>query len=101
MTSEQIKVSLRAANGTGKAKAFADVEYLHGESGKTVMRGFIVYDDPGKGPRVAPPARKGESLWFDVVSLIGPIRKLVDEAVIREYRKGESQTPAKGSQAVK
>jgi len=86
MKQEDISVDLRLANGDGKTRAFADVTLPLGEPGLLKLSGFSVIDT-GSELRVVPPARKGKSKYFEVVSLIGKIRRMVDDAVLAEYRR--------------
>ncbi len=85
-----VSVDLRLAD-KGKLKAFADVTIALGDYGTLTCQGYSVFDDSAEGPRVAPPARKGNSRYFDVVTLNGEIRRLVEAAVIAEY---ERQKPS-------
>lgn len=90
MTPDSITVDLRLATNGGaspKLRAFADVTLPLGELGLLKLCGFsVVQAAENHLPRVVPPARKGEHRYFDVVLLIGKIRKVVDDAVLAEYR---------------
>jgi len=99
MNPDSITVELRlAAKSNPKLKAFADVTLALGELGLLKLCGFSVMQMvDGDPPRIVPPARKGEQRYFDVVLLIGKIRKIVDEAVLAEYTK---QSGTEGSPGV-
>ena len=101
MNPESITVELRLANGSSpKVKAFADVTLPLGELGLLKLCGFsVVQGAENTPPRVVPPARKGEQRYFDIVLLIGKIRKVVDDAVLAEYTKqlGTVGSPAEGT----
>jgi hypothetical protein len=84
MKTEDISVELRLAD-LEKVKAFADVTIPLGADGVIKLSGCSVIQIDGQAPRVVPPARKGKQKYFEVVSLIGKIRPLVDDAVLREY----------------
>ena len=89
MNPDSITVELRlAANASSpKIKAFADVTLPLDELGLLKLCGFsVVQGAENTPPRVVPPARKGEQRYFDIVLLIGKIRKVVDDAVLAEYR---------------
>ena len=102
MNPDSIMVDLRlAANDSiPKLKAFADVTLPLGELGLLKLCGFSVIQ-PAENhlPRVVPPARKGEHRYFDVVLLIGRIRKVVDDAVLAEYGRqlGTEGSPGAGT----
>ena len=64
----------------------ADVTITMGEQGTLKVSGFAVFSDGG-APHVGPPSRPGKSRYFDVVSLNGPIRRAVDDAVIAEFER--------------
>jgi DNA-binding cell septation regulator SpoVG len=87
---DSITVELRlAANASSpKVKAFADVTLPLGDLGLLKLAGFsVVQGVASTPPRVVPPARKGDQRYFDIVFLIGKIRKVVDDAVLAEYEK--------------
>ncbi len=86
MKADDISVELRLAHTTnGKVKAFADVTIPLGLDGVITMLGFSVFHADGQRPSVAPPARKGEKRYFEVVTLNGKVRSVVDEAILNEY----------------
>jgi DNA-binding cell septation regulator SpoVG len=100
MSPDSISVELRLSNGSNsKLKAFADVTLPLGELGLLKLCGFSVVQREGNLPRVVPPARKGEQRYFDVVLLIGKIRRIVDDAVLTEYGKqsGIEGSPGAGT----
>jgi hypothetical protein len=45
--------------------------------------------DDGRPPWASPPARRGKSSWFDVVTLGGPIKSLVETAVLQEFERAK------------
>lgn len=88
MTAADIVVDLRPADsGKGKAKAFADVTIPLGADGMMKIQGFSVFQRDGEPMRVAPPARKGSSRYFETVSLIGKVRSVVDAAILAEFER--------------
>ena len=102
MNPDSITVELRlAANASSpKLKAFADVTLPLGELGLLKLCGFsVVQGAENTPPRVVPPARKGEQRYFEIVLLIGKIRKVVDDAVLAEYAKqlGTEGSPGEGT----
>lgn len=101
MNPDSITAEIRlATNGSTKLKAFADVTLPLGELGLLKLCGFSVIQPAEENPpRVVPPARKGEQRYFDVVLLIGKIRKAVDDAVLTEYSRqlGAEGSPGAGT----
>lgn len=88
MKVEDIAVELRLADpNKGKTRAFGDATIPLGSDGLIKLSGFSVIESDGGMPRVVPPARKGQSRYFEVVSLIGKIRSIVDQAVLTEYER--------------
>jgi hypothetical protein len=89
MKREDIAVEARLSppGKSDKIKAFADVTIPLGAEGVIKISGCSVIQSNGDAPRVVPPARKGNSRYFDVIALIGKIRSLVDEAVLMEYER--------------
>jgi len=83
ITAEDVTIDLRLAKADSKVKAFADVTLALGESGNISMTGFSVI---GAGPRVVPPARKGDQRYFDVVLLTGAVKTLVYNLIGTAYR---------------
>lgn len=83
ITSDDITIELRSAPPNGKTKAFADVTLSLGECGVISISGFSLV---GSGPRVVPPARKGDQRYFDVVLLTGKVKTLVYTLIGMEYR---------------
>ena len=88
MSALDIAVNLRLkgpVDNTSKVKAYADVTISLGTDGLVKVSGFSIFvGDNGKA-RVAPPARKGDRRYFDVVTLMGKIQSLVEAAVLAEY----------------
>jgi hypothetical protein len=72
-------------------RAFADVTLDFGDGGSAKLCGFRVLVPDGKPPWVSAPARHGEKAWFDTVVLKGPVKKLVDTAVIKEFERTSQQ----------
>ena len=89
-----ISVDLRlSTSADGKVKAHADITIPLGDDGLLRILGFSVIERDSESPWVAPPARKGQFRYFDIVSLIGKIKASVDEAVITEYRRQKAVRP--------
>jgi hypothetical protein len=65
------------------------VEFQLGEQGSMTICGYRVMVPDGKPPWVSPPARQGKSSWFDVVTLRGPIKRLVETAVLQEFERAK------------
>jgi len=86
MKAEDLTVELRLVDYE-KTKAFADVTIPLGNEGDIKISGWSVLDSGGKAPLAAPPARKGNSRYFDVVSLTGRIRSVVEEVILKEYQR--------------
>lgn len=83
-----ITVDLRLnSSDKTKAKAFADVTIALGSAGVVKVSGFSIFHDDNGAARVVPPARKGTSKYFEIVSLIGEIRQFVNAAVEAEYQR--------------
>jgi DNA-binding cell septation regulator SpoVG len=88
MIASEITVDLRLSGKNGsKPRWHADVTIPLGLDGAVKISGFSVFvTDAGK-LWVAPPSRKGEKRWFDVVTLMGKIRTLIEAAVLAEYER--------------
>ncbi|HEV2177316.1 MAG TPA: hypothetical protein VGW33_08960 [Terriglobia bacterium] len=83
---KEISVSLNLAKKSGNlVAAVADATLDLADAGSIKMCGFRVMLPDGKPPWVAPPARKGDQTWFDVVHLKGAVKKRVDAAVLQKY----------------
>lgn len=83
---KEITVTLNLTKKPGNlVAAVADVTIDLGEAGTIKLCGFRIMRPDGKPLWVAPPARQGERTWFDVVVLRGPLKKLVETAVLKEY----------------
>jgi hypothetical protein len=83
-----VSVNLNLSKKPGNiVRAFVDVTLSLGDGGTMKLCGFRVLVPDGKPPWVSPPARHGERAWFDTVILKGPVKKLVDTAVIKEFEK--------------
>jgi hypothetical protein len=89
MKLEDIDVAVRLADPekSPKVRAFADATIPLGADGVVKISGFSVIQTDTEAPHVAPPARKGSTRYFEVVSLIGKIRSLVDGAILAEYQR--------------
>ena len=87
-----ISVDLRAPgpNINPAVKAFVNVTIPLGADGAITLCGFSVLAANGQTLRVAPPARKGNARYFDLVSLAGRVRSAVERAVVDEYRRQEA-----------
>jgi hypothetical protein len=86
MREEDITVGLRLnRSGKGKAKAFADVTIALDGDGVVKIHGYSIYQDGSGNIRMAPPARPGASRYYDVVTLVGRIQALVEQAISAEY----------------
>ena len=100
MNIDSITVDLRLASSASspRLKAFADVTLPLDELGLLKLCGFSVIQNENASPRVVPPARKGEQRYFDIVLLIGKIRKAIDDAVLAEYERqlGTEGSPGAG-----
>ncbi len=82
-----VTAEVRLSSKEGKVKAFADVNIPVGEDGMIIVSGFSVISDGNAPARVVPPARKGNTRYFDVIKLVGKIKALVDAAVLAEYNR--------------
>lgn len=71
-------------NPKSKVLAHASVTLALGADGQLVVDGFSVLEKQGAF-WVAPPARKGDSRYFPVVTLAGKIRVDVDRAILAEF----------------
>ena len=80
-----ITVELRPLD-KGKLKAIADVTVTLGDQGTIKISGFAVFSDGG-APHVGPPSKQGKSRFFDIVTLNGPIRRVVEDAIIAEFKR--------------
>jgi DNA-binding cell septation regulator SpoVG len=74
------------SNAQSKVLAHASVTLAFGADGQLVVDGFSVLDN-GKGPWVAPPARKGDRRFFPVVTLTGKVRADVEHAILAEFER--------------
>jgi len=69
-----------------KVLAHASVTVALGPDGQLVIDGFSVLEKEGAF-WVAPPARKGDSKYFPVVTLAGKIRADVERAILAEFER--------------
>lgn len=82
-----ISVAVRRSDKPdSKLKAFADVTLSLGAPGTVTISGFSVFDDGSGAARVAAPARKGSSRYFDIVTMHGDIRRRVEDAILADYK---------------
>ena len=70
-----------------KAAAFVDLTLYLRPGGSFTVHGLTVLDESGKEPAVLLPSRKGDRRYFPIISLSGEIRRLVEEAVLKEYKR--------------
>jgi DNA-binding cell septation regulator SpoVG len=89
MTAEEIVVELQLVSGKEKLRARADALIPLGPAGLVQLLGCSVVEQRGREPIVFLPSRKGQKdgQFFDSVRLLGPIRQLVTDAVLREYER--------------
>jgi hypothetical protein len=81
-----ISASLNLTSKPGKiVAAVGDVTVDLGEAGSLKLCGFRVMLPDGKPAWVSGPARHGHRAWFDTVVLKGPVRKMVEAAVLDEF----------------
>ena len=81
-----ISASLNLCNKPGNiVAAVGDVTVELGESGSLKLCGFRVMLPDGKPAWVSGPARHGQRAWFDTVVLKGPVKKMVETAVLDEF----------------
>ena len=73
-------------NPKGKVHGHASVTLMLGAEGQVVIDGFAVIENEGTF-WVAPPARKGDSRYFPVVTLSGKVRADVERAVLDEFER--------------
>ena len=65
--------------------AVGDVTIDLGDAGTATLCGYRIMLPDGKPPWVSAPARHGERAWFDTIILKGPVKKMVESAVLDEY----------------
>lgn len=84
-----LTVDLRSpgAKVNGRVKAFANVTIPFGADGAITISGFSILCVDGRVLRVVPPGRKGNQQYFDIVTLTGYIRRLVERAILAEYER--------------
>jgi hypothetical protein len=87
MTVDEIVVEAQLVTGTEKLRGRADVMIPLGPTGFIHLLGCSIVERQGRGPIVFLPSRRGqkENQFFDCVRLLGPIRQLVTDAVLREF----------------
>jgi hypothetical protein len=92
---EEIAVKLVPTKDPGKiVAALADVDLQLGEQGSMRICGYrVIVPDDGRPPWASPPARRGKSSWFQVVTLRGPIKPLVETAVLLEFERAKKTAP--------
>jgi hypothetical protein len=87
MTIDDVVVEAQLVTGKEKLRGRADVLIPLGPVGLVQLLGCSVVEQQGRGPLVFLPSRKGQKdgQYFDCVRLLGPIRQLVNDAVLREF----------------
>ncbi len=74
-------VDIRAINGDGKLKAFADVKFAD----SLVVKGFCVMQG-SKGVFVSMPRKASkDGRWFDTLEIDESLKKLLQEKVLKAY----------------
>jgi DNA-binding cell septation regulator SpoVG len=69
-----------------KVLAHASITLALGADGQLVIDGFSVIENKG-ALWVAPPARKGDSKYFPIVTLAGKIRDDVERTILAEFER--------------
>jgi DNA-binding cell septation regulator SpoVG len=89
MNADDIVAEVQILQGKDKLKARADVLIPLGTVGLVQLLGCSVAEQQGQSLAVFLPSRKGkkEDQYFDCVRLLGPVRQLVTQAVLREYQR--------------
>jgi hypothetical protein len=83
---KRISVKLNPTKNAGNVvAAVGDVTIDLGEAGSAKLCGYRVMVPDGKPPWVSAPARHGERAWFDTVILKGPVKKMVEAAVLDAF----------------
>lgn len=83
---EAISAKLNLTKKPGNiVAAVGDVMIDLGEAGSAKLCGYRVMLPDGKPPWVSPPSRHGERAWFDTVILKGPVKKMVEAAVLDAF----------------
>jgi hypothetical protein len=89
---KDVSVNLNLSKKEGNTvRAFADVVLDFGEIGSVKLSGFRVLVPDGKPAWVSAPARHGTTSWFDIVTLKGQLKKLVDAAVLEIFEKASRE----------
>ncbi len=94
MRIEEIAVELRLTDraADSKIKALADVTIPLGADGVIRISGFAVLQwEAGSPTRVALPARKGQTRYFETVVPMGKVRSLIEQAVMAEYARARGR----------
>jgi len=82
----EITVHLNLTWKPGIVAAVGDITLDLADAGSIEMSGYRVMQSDGKPPWVSMPARKSDKgHWFPTVNLRGPVKKLVETAVLQEY----------------
>ena len=94
MTIDDIVVEVQIMTGKEKLRGHADVTIPLGPAGFVHLLGCSVVEQQGRGPLVFLPSRKGQKdrQYFDCIRLLGPIRQLVTDAVLREFARVKKPT---------
>jgi hypothetical protein len=87
MTVDDIVVEAQLVTGKEKLRGRADVLIPLGPAGLVQLLGCSLVEQRGRAPVVFLPSRKGQKdgQYYDCVRLLGPIRQLVTDAVVREF----------------
>jgi DNA-binding cell septation regulator SpoVG len=73
-----------------KARAFVDVTLYMQPGGTLTVHGCTVLHETACEPTVLMPGRKGDRRYFPVVSVSGEIRRVIENAILTEYRRLQS-----------
>lgn len=91
MKLEDVSVDVKLVDKPdSKLKAFADVVLPLGPEGVIGLTGFSVIQTDNRPPRVALPSRKSGERYYETVTLIGPVRGIVEETILAAYKRQRS-----------
>jgi DNA-binding cell septation regulator SpoVG len=87
-----------SSNGS-KLRAYADVTISFGLDGMIKTCGFSIFENNSGTLGVRTPSRRGDRKFFDVVTLSGRIRGMIEAAVVTEYKRvvSEASTSESGN----
>ena len=77
-------------NPESKVLGFVDLTLYFQPGGSLTVHGCGVLREDGKPPYVLLPGRKGERRTFPTVAATGEIRRVIDQAVLKEYERLKS-----------